>query len=101
MKKISIKKVPKLLQQENYYLIDIRSPYLYEQGHFPNSYNIPVNSLINVALKYLNKNYHYLIICEYGNESKKIVKLLNSLNFNAYHVKGGIHKYKGPLALSN
>lgn len=100
MKKISLKRALKLLNKQNYFLIDIRSPYLYNRKHLPNSYNIPYDALINTTIKYLNPNYHYLIICEQGNDSKEVVEKLSKLNFDVYHIKGGISKYRGPLASS-
>lgn len=78
-------------------LIDIREPYEYKGGHLPNSKNIPMNTLLSVPDKYLDKSKEYHIICYSGSRSSMACRTLKDNGFNVVNVSGGTGRYRGNL----
>ena len=93
MKSISITQLESILKQPDHQLIDIRDNYLYQLGTIPGAINIPSNFLQMMPDKYLDKQKHYYLFCNYGVQSSKIVRLLNSLGYDAWNIEGGYHSY--------
>ena len=75
-------------------IIDIRDNYQFNLGSIPTSINIPKNFLLTNPDTYLKKDDIYYIYCEYGNTSKKVSNVLNSLGYNTINVLGGFSEYK-------
>ena len=70
-------------------IIDIRSIEKYNNGHIPNSKNIPLEQLLIKFNKLLNKKEKYYIYCQKGIQSKKICQILKKNNYNAINILGG------------
>lgn len=71
-------------------VIDIRTSIEYNEFHYPNSINIPKNSLLSSPEIYLNKNKKYYLLCTKGHVSLYCAKILNALGYNCYSISGGI-----------
>lgn len=76
---------------DNLEIIDIRSEYEYNTSNIPNSRNIPMYKLLIEPANYLNKSNNYLIVCEYGIQSKIIMNMLNRMGYHTNSLKGGYH----------
>ncbi|HIU51605.1 MAG TPA: rhodanese-like domain-containing protein [Candidatus Merdicola faecigallinarum] len=76
----------------NLILVDVRSPQEYEEGHLQNSINLPVYKLKDDYKKVLpNKEQEIIIYCKSGARSKKAVKILQELGYQAlYHLANGL-----------
>ena len=70
-------------------IIDIRNEFEYNIESIPNSRNIPMYKLIIEPEKYLNKNNYYLLVCEYGIQSKIIMNMLNRMGYHTNSLKDG------------
>ena len=78
-------------------LIDIREPDEYTAGHLPTAKNIPMNTILSKADKYLDKSKEYHIICQSGSRSSKTCSVLKANGFNVINVSGGTGRYRGNL----
>ena len=76
----------------NFLIIDLRDENSFNESHLPHSINISLSKLIANYDKYLNKNNDYLLICEYGIQSKIIMEMLNRMGYHAHSLKDG---YRG------
>ena len=74
-------------------LIDIRAKYKYLIDHIPGSINILENELLINPNKYLKFNHEYVIYCDYGNRSKRVVNYLNSKGYKTYSLIDGFNSY--------
>ncbi len=85
-----------LLQKERdrIILLDVRNPdELKTDGKIPGSLLIPLNQLPNKIDK-LDKNKKILVYCRSGTRSVSASRLLSSLGFKVYNIKGGINNWK-------
>ena len=71
-------------------IIDVRHGLDYKENHIDNSINITRLKLLNTPEKYLEKDSIYYLICDKGKVSKSVSKILNSLGYKCYSIKGGI-----------
>jgi rhodanese-related sulfurtransferase len=78
-------------------LIDIREPDEYKAGHVPTARNIPMNTILSNADKYLDKSKEYYIICHSGSRSSRTCSVLKANGFNVIDVSGGTGRYRGNL----
>ena len=76
----------------SYNIIDIRDNYTYNQGHVFNAVNIPMNLLLALPDKYLNKNDIYYVYCTSGYRSKKTCEILENKGYNVVNVIDGYGK---------
>ena len=75
-------------------LIDIRTPFEFNEYNIPGSINVPRINLLNSPEVYLNKYDIYYLICSKGITSLSTAKILNSLGYNCYSIIGGIDGLK-------
>ena len=75
-------------------LIDIRTPFEFNEYSIPGSINIPRINLLNSPEVYLNKYDTYYLICSKGVTSLSTAKLSNSLGYKCYSIIGGIDNLK-------
>lgn len=76
-------------QRKGAKLIDVREPYEYQQGHVPNTKNIPLSELSN-RLKEISDNV--VLICASGNRSGQAAHFLSQHGFNKVaNLMGGTH----------
>ena len=71
-------------------LIDIREPYEYKEGSIKTAKNIPMNTLVNDAEKYLSKEKKYYIVCQSGGRSSRTCSLLRKNGYDVINVSGGV-----------
>lgn len=88
MESISIEELKKYT---NYKLIDIREKEDYMKGHLPGAVNIGLENILAFPNKYLSKNLTYVIYCDEGKSSMRLVQVLKK-NYDVISLKGG---YKG------
>lgn len=88
MESISIEELKKYT---NYKLIDIREKEDYMKGHLPGAVNIGLEDILAFPNKYLSKNLTYVIYCDEGKSSMRLVQVLKK-NYDVISLKGG---YKG------
>jgi len=67
-------------------LIDIREPYEFKGGSIKGAKNIPMNTLLSDANKYLNKEKTYYIICQTGARSSMACRRLTKQGFDVINV---------------
>ncbi len=82
--------------RKNIVLLDVRTPKeVKTDGKIPNSILIPLDKLadsIDKLKKYKDKKI--FIYCRSGNRSVAASRILSSLGFNVYNIKGGIKAWK-------
>ena len=76
-------------------LIDIREPYEYNEVSRKTAKNIPMNTLVNDAEKYLSKEKKYYIVCQSGGRSSRTCSLLRKNGYDVINVSGGVGSYVG------
>ena len=76
-------------------LIDIREPYEYNEVSIKTAKNIPMNTLLNDAGKYLSKEKKYYIVCQSGGRSSRTCSLLRKNGYDVINVSGGVGSYVG------
>ena len=85
-----------LLNNADYYFLDVRTLKEHENKSIPNTDCIPVQKLaqrIEELNKYRNKTV--IVYCRSGNRSSAAVKILNKHGFNSFNMIDGINGWKG------
>ena len=88
----------KLLSNQNYIFLDVRTEQENDGGHIPNSTHIPVGSLeerIGEIEKFKDKKI--VVYCRSGNRSAKGTAILIKYGFEAVNLTGGMLQWKGPV----
>ena len=88
----------KLLSNQNYIFLDVRTEQEHDVGHIPNSTHIPVGSLetrIDEIEKFKDKKI--VVYCRSGNRSAKGTTILIKSGFEAVNLSGGMLQWKGPV----
>ena len=77
---------------QNFKILDVRTPDEYNSGHVEGAINIDFNSdTFNDILSRLDKSGEYLVYCRSGNRSSGAVKAMEDMEFaTIYHMGGGI-----------
>ncbi|GAB6098542.1 rhodanese-like domain-containing protein [Halanaerocella petrolearia] len=76
-------------------VVDVRYDYEYDEGHIPESINIPYPELKN-NLDKLSKEEEIAVICTAGVRSKKATKKLMKEGYeNVRNVTGGMRAWEG------
>ena len=70
-------------------IIDIRDENSFNNLHIDNARNISLNRLIANYEILLDKNKYYLLVCEYGIQSKIVMNMLNRLGYHTNSLKDG------------
>ncbi len=95
---LSPKEAYSLLKQkkEEFVILDVRTPQeVMEDGKIPGSILIPVDTLGNNIEKLEKfKNKKILVYCRSGNRSVAASRILSSLGFKVYNLRGGINAWK-------
>jgi rhodanese-related sulfurtransferase len=71
------------------YLLDVRQPEEYKQGHIPGAKLIPLGDL-GKRIKELPSNREIICICRSGNRSRSATEQLNAAGYKASNLKGGM-----------
>lgn len=92
--------VLKLNQDDNSFILDVRTEEEVEDGYIPNSKNIDIylgQGFID-ELEKLDKSKNYYVYCRSGNRSGQACAIMNSLGFeNAYNLEGGFMNWEGEV----
>lgn len=83
-------------KKANYFLLDVRTPAEYEEGHLPGSVNIPIDEL-EARFTELPKDRHIITICLHGVRSGICEKFLKQKGFLADSLDGGLSIWKGQV----
>lgn len=96
---ISSEEAQKRFEEESgYVILDVRTIQEYQEGHIPNSLNIPnetIDESIKEELKDLNQTIY--IYCRSGNRSKQAAKKLIEMGYTNVIDFGGIQTWKGEI----
>jgi len=76
------------LQAEGVWVLDVRQPDEYEDGHVPGAVNIPVEHLPS-RVDELDRDAPVHVICASGNRSSAMADFLTGAGFDAASVAGG------------
>ena len=85
----------KALMQNDYPLIDVRTPQEYDEGHIDKASNIDFNAPdFNDQISKLDMDQPLLIYCAAGGRSAKAAAIMESLGFKkVYELKGGYRNW--------
>lgn len=72
----------KILKENNYIIVDVRTKEEYANGHVVNSINIPYDEIDESTN--LDKEKTIIVYCRSGNRSKKAYNTLKSLGYDVY-----------------
>ncbi len=77
---------------EDFIILDVRTPQEYNSGHMENAINIDIYSpSFQDSLNILDKDNIYLVYCRTGNRSVNAITIMKELGFTTvYHMIGGI-----------
>lgn len=79
----------KRLQQEDIYLLDVRSKEEYEEGHLPQAHLIPVQTL-SMHLEQLPKHQPIFLYCHSGQRANHAKTILQKAGFQEVYNIGGV-----------
>ena len=83
---------------KEFLIIDIRSEEDFNDGHIPNSINIPHVELIKNHQSYLKTDKKYLVVCDEGVMSKAVIKMLPQ--YIIKDLADGFKSWNGPIESS-
>tara|TARA_B100001113_G_scaffold223547_1_gene183525 strand:- start:2879 stop:3247 length:369 start_codon:yes stop_codon:yes gene_type:complete len=95
---IESKKAINLLDNNEYYFLDVRTKIEHDHKSIPNTECIPVQEIekrIGELKKFKNKKI--IVYCRSGNRSRIATKILNENGFNAYNLNGGMTEWEGKV----
>ena len=95
---IESKKAINLLDNNEYYFLDVKTKIEHDHKSIPNTECIPVQEIekrIGELKKFKNKKI--IVYCRSGNRSRIATKILNEDGFNAYNLNGGMNEWEGKI----
>jgi len=98
---IASKEAIRLLNNENYYFLDVRTEMEHNNKAIPNTPCIPVqeiNERLNELEDYRDKKI--IVYCRSGNRSGTATKILNENGFDAVNLIGGMNEWGGVVVSS-
>ncbi|MEB8330654.1 rhodanese-like domain-containing protein [Flavobacteriaceae bacterium KMM 6897] len=87
-----------LEQDDNAFILDVRTSDEVEEGYIPGSANIDIylGQEFLEELEKLDKSKNYYVYCRSGNRSGQACAIMNNAGFkNAYNLEGGFMKWEG------
>lgn len=79
------------------FLIDVRTPDEWKEGHIAQAKLMPLQNLEN-EIKGVKKDQEIVIICRSGNRSMQAVEILGKMGYtNLVNVQGGMLAWKGAV----
>ena len=82
---------------KNAVLIDVRTKEEYDQGHIPNSINLPLSELDQIVREVPDKNTPLFVYCQSGSRSARAVKSMKKAGYVDVTNIGGILYYHGSV----
>ncbi|WP_127138511.1 rhodanese-like domain-containing protein [Flagellimonas oceanensis] len=90
-----------LQNDDNAFILDVRTPEEVEEGYIPGSTNIDIylgQEFVD-ELEKLDKSKNYYVYCRSGNRSGQACAIMNSIGIeNAYNLEGGFMNWDGEVA---
>jgi rhodanese-related sulfurtransferase len=80
---------------KNSVLLDVRSKGEYAAGHIPGSINIPLDRIDEAARQIPDKKTAVFVYCLRGARSRRAVRALSKMGYEAARSIGGINSYTG------
>lgn len=81
----------------NAVLLDVRSKEEYAAGHIPGSINIPLDRIGETARQIPDKKAVVFVYCLRGARSRRAVRALSKMGYEAVRSIGGINSYTGEI----
>ena len=78
-------------------LLDVRIPQEYQEGHIPESKNIPLQQLNNIVSVVKNKDIPLFVYCYSGVRSRQATGMLQHMEYMKVKNIGGIAAYTGKV----
>ncbi|HEM5028452.1 MULTISPECIES: rhodanese-like domain-containing protein [Streptococcus] len=91
---LSLQDLPKVLEDKNTKLLDVREVDEFASGHIPEAINQPLSQIDQFKG---DKNKHYLIICQSSMRSQRATDYLTSQGYQAVNVQGGMNAWTGDI----
>ena len=85
------------IRPEQTYLIDVRTKEEFEEGHVPNSINIPLDQIESIVDIVPDTDSTLLLYCQSGRRTVTAAKALLNLGYKVIFDLGGILNYVGDL----
>ena len=82
---------------KNAVLIDVRTKEEYDQGHIPNSINLPLSELDQILNALSQSNTPLFVYCQSGSRSARAAKSMKKAGYSDVTNIGGILYYHGPI----
>ncbi len=80
-------------QEDNFYIIDVRTPGEYAYGHIPTAINVPLNAIDTISEYVPSKNAKVVVYCQSGNRSKQAAEELLEIGYQQVFDLGGIQDW--------
>jgi len=90
-----------LQDEDNAFILDVRTPEEVEDGYIPNATNIDIylGQDFLTELEKLDKSKNYYVYCRSGNRSGQACAIMKSVGFeNTYNLEGGFMNWDGEVA---
>ena len=78
-------------------LLDVRTPQEYQEGHIPESKNVPLQQLDNIASVAKNKDIPLFVYCYSGSRSRQATGILQRMGYSKVNNIGSIAAYSGKV----
>ena len=90
--------ITQMAEEDNFILLDVRTPEEFADGHIPGALNIPNESIgENDIAELPDKEQRIYVYCRSGNRSKKASEALVALEYTNVYEFGGINDWPGEL----
>jgi rhodanese-related sulfurtransferase len=76
------------------YLVDVREPYEYDEGHVPGARSMPMNTIPD-RYDELPRDRTVYLVCAVGVRSMQVARYLDQLGFDVRNVEGGTSEWIG------
>jgi NADPH-dependent 2,4-dienoyl-CoA reductase/sulfur reductase-like enzyme/rhodanese-related sulfurtransferase len=90
---VSIEEILKLPAKERPFLVDVRTPKEFSEGHIPGAINIPVDVLRD-QLTDLPRGQHIAVYCQVGQRGYIATRILRQHGFDVVNISGGYKTYR-------
>lgn len=79
------------------FVLDVREPGEYRQGHIPGSVLIPLGALPQ-RLSEVPSGQRIVVVCRSGGRSGVATGILRKAGYDAHNMAGGMNAWAGPVA---
>ena len=76
------------------YVVDVREPYEYDEGHVPGARSMPMNTIPDRHDE-LPRDRTVYLVCAVGVRSMQVARYLDQLGFDVRNVEGGTSEWIG------